>query len=454
MGRDSRGRGLLIAGGVLVATVLTLVLGARWLDWVVVSQSGPVQSLPVPDIRSDYLTGVLWAALLGAGVLLWGRVVRFQGPLIVVWIAKALVALGPMLFYDYTYGVDPDGYFLNASTPGFDWQGLQIGQGTQNTQMLAWLHFRWLSTSFNATRLSFAFVGLVGVYLVYRAGTICTGRDDRRLFFAFALMPSVLFWSSILGKDSIAFFGIAAYTYGVVAWHTLGRTRYLVWVVLGLTVVVYVRMWFGPILLIPLAVLGWTRTKGLTKGMAFVGLGLVGVLASPIVLQEAIGVDLWQQGELLQATDSMSRGLPIGGSSREVPDLATPGEIARFAPLGVLTALFRPLPGEVSNVFGMFTGLENAFLVFLALRAVWRTKARELKQPLVVWAISAVLIWAGVYSVASFQNLGTMSRYKLQIMPLFLGLLFYLGRRRDRLLVPLTWTAISGRRHVAIRRGI
>ena len=30
------------------------------------------------------------------------------------------------------------------------------------------------------------------------------------------------------------------------------------------------------------------------------------------------------------------------------------------------------------------------------------------------------------------SNLGSLSRYKLQVLPVFLGLLLYLGRRREK----------------------
>ena len=413
---------------------------------------GPIETLPDPDARNDYLIGVLWAIVLGIGVLVWGSIAKLRGPMVSAWIAKAMICLTVMLFYDYTYGVDIDGYFGHASSLGFSWQGFELGQGTLNTRTLTWLHYVGVSSSYNATRLSFALIGFMGMFFTYRAGSLVIKREDPRLFFAFAFMPSILFWSSILGKDPIAFFGIAVYTYGVVAWHTLGRLRYLIWVALGLTVAVYIRMWFGPILLIPLALLGWMRSEGVAKRTAFVALGAIGVLVSPLVLQESIGVDFSQKGELLQAADTMSRMFPTTGSSLEVPDLATGSQLLGFAPLGIFTALFRPLPGEVRNVFGTLTGLENAFLLFLAVRAVWRTRWRELKEPLVGWAILTVLIWASVYSVAAFQNLGTMSRYKLQITPLLVGLLFYLGRRRDRSQVDPRLVAVGPRqRPLAMR---
>lgn len=435
MSNRPNGSAPLFIGLLIAAAVVGVAFGPGWMAIVTRMETSPVMPLPGADPSADYLMGLIWAFGTIVAVLLIGGLLRFRGPLLTVWIAKLFVDLTIMLLYDYTYGVDPDGYYLNASTPGFTWDGFTMGQGTLNTRTLTWLHYAFVNSSFNATRLTFSLIGLAGLFLVYRAAVLCTGREGPRVFFAFAFVPSVLFWSSILGKDPIAFFGISAYVFGVVAWHTLNQNRYLLWMAAGLLVAVYIRMWFAPILLIPLGLLGWMRSEGFAKRSIFVALGLVGVLLSPLILKESIGVDLFQEGELLETADTMARVFPGGGSSLEVPDLATPGQIAAFAPLGVFTVFFRPLPGEVNNVFGVLTGIENAFLLILTIRAIYRTKLRDLKEPLVAWALAALLIWAGVYSIASFQNLGTLSRYKLQIMPIFLGLLYYLGRKRDVVLV-------------------
>ncbi len=126
----------------------------------------------------------------------------------------------------------------------------------------------------------------------------------------------------------------------------------------------------------------------------------------------------------------MARSFIRAGSTIEVPALTTFSELGVFAPLGMFTVLFRPFVGEVPNVFGTLAGLENALLLFLAFRAAWRTRLKDFSNPLVPWVIAAVILWAAVYSVHSFQNLGTAARHRLHIMPLFLGMLMYLGRSR------------------------
>jgi hypothetical protein len=104
--------------------------------------------------------------------------------------------------------------------------------------------------------------------------------------------------------------------------------------------------------------------------------------------------------------------------------------MAAFLPLGVFTALFRPLPGEVLNIFGIFASLENMATLGLLWLAIKRTHWEELKEPVVTWALSFVIAWSTVYAFVSSYNLGTASRYRLQILPVMICLLVYLSRRR------------------------
>jgi hypothetical protein len=141
------------------------------------------------------------------------------------------------------------------------------------------------------------------------------------------------------------------------------------------------------------------------------------------------------KADLVRTTDYVSHtasrgGLVQGGSSQSVTRFQDVWGMVKFVPFGAFTALFRPLPGEVLHPFGLLAGFENLGLLALLLRAVRRARWREVMQPLIMWVAAVVLLWSVVYGFASTQNLGTAVRWKLQILPLFVGLLCYVGRRR------------------------
>ncbi|MGH2453071.1 MAG: hypothetical protein ACRDF5_04820, partial [bacterium] len=114
----------------------------------------------------------------------------------------------------------------------------------------------------------------------------------------------------------------------------------------------------------------------------------------------------------------------VGGSAQVPPaDLTRVDRFLVFLPLGVFTALFRPLPGEVSHTFGLVAGLENSVLLVLAALALTRLRLFHFRDPVLLWGVLFVGIWAILYALISYQNLGAAARFKVQILPVLLGLI-------------------------------
>ncbi len=130
--------------------------------------------------------------------------------------------------------------------------------------------------------------------------------------------------------------------------------------------------------------------------------------------------------DLIAAAGDLSRGWE-GGSAvlQTVAGFTDIGGMIRFAPRGMFTALFRPLPGEVMNPFGLIAGVENALLIILFIRAFRGVRRGAMLDPLVRWAALFVFTWALVYGFIAY-NLGAIVRFKLQVLPLMLLLLAYL----------------------------
>jgi hypothetical protein len=235
----------------------------------------------------------------------------------------------------------------------------------------------------------------------------------------------------VLGKDPLVLLGIGVHCYGVVRW--VRRRDLLAGAALGVGVLIAasVRLWLAPILLGPFAVLVVHRTRNPRLRAGLLAGGILGGGALFWFLRARLFGEALE--ELLTATDTLSRGWAEGGSAQQIAaDLTDPRQLLLFVPRGMFTALFRPLPGEVLNAFGLLAGIESLALLALVAVAAWRTRRSELADPLTVWALLLVLVWSAVYSVLSYQNLGTAVRFRLQILPVLLGLLAWLARDRGR----------------------
>jgi len=385
-------------------------------------------NLPVVDATGDYALALAWALFLGLTIALWPVPGRDKPHLLALWSAKVGVVLIPMLYYDAHYGMlDAYDYYGTAQHP-FTFTPFELTAGTDNIYRLVWLH-GWVGPdSYHATKLSFALAGLVAIYVFYRGVARYMNRDSLPLLYALALFPSILFWSSILGKDPVVLLGIALYAYGVLASARRGRWM-LVPMAAGLALLAYIRIWLIPILLLAALPLLFSSRWGL--GRRLVALAWMAALGVAAALQVSDVFMLVGEG-LPDAISRISQAWADDGSSGQViaGGFASYADLIRFAPLGAFTALFRPLPGEVSNPFGLLAGLENVALLGLVGLALVRLRARDLGDPIVLSACLLVGAWAAVYGFVSYQNLGTAVRFKVQVLPVLLCLLLYLARGR------------------------
>lgn len=416
--------------------VLTLVVGTLLVIYFfdLVIELG--RNIPQKDIQFDYIIGILWATFLGVSILVWPLPFRDRRALMVVWIIKSFIALFFMLLYEANYEtLDAYSYFLDSKQNDTLFLAeVGLGAGTENISALAWLHYQIIPDSYHAMKVSFSMLGLLGIYIFYRAYVIFIQHEKIRAFYLLALFPSILFWSSILGKDPIILVGTGLFCYGIVGWHRLHRLYYIVVLALGFVVTVYVREWMGLILFLSVIVYISSAIRAGLPGKLFI------VFVCSIFLLYLTwflgGLNIETVSDLLQATNDISQGWATGGSAQEVMQFSGVSDVVAFVPLGMFTALFRPLPGEIMNPFGLLAGLENLTLVWFFLLAIKRTSWKEAAQPLVIWAISIVVIWAVIYGFISYQNLGTAVRFKLQILPVLVGLLLHLARRRSKALMP------------------
>jgi len=399
---------------------------------VVFDMIGPLGwQIPQPDLTGDYFMGVMWATLLGLSIYMWPVSSSDKKSLTTAWVARCVVTLVMMLAYENSNGIDSFWYFEEStrSLPGV-WSAFKLGEGTTNMMVLCRYHAQIFPDSFHMMKVSFSMVGFVATYLLYRASVFLLEREDIRVFFVLALFPSMIFWSSTIGKDPITLLGIALYVYGVSAWYRTFRTRYLVIMLIGVWVALSMRIWLGPILLVPLAVFLLARMRNLLYKFLLIGVVAAAFLYSGRKFQEIFRIESSQ--DLVSTIEGRAHSTGWAGNTAlsSGRSFTSVGDLILFMPLGAFAALFRPLPGEIMSVFGIFAGMENLVLIVLLLQAIKRTRLLELKDPRVLWALTLILTWSSIYGFISYQNLGAAVRFRLQILPVLLCTLLYL--RRDR----------------------
>ena len=369
----------------------------------------------------DYALGSGWALALGVGIYFWPISGRDRKALASVWAVKVLVTLAAMRFYERRYGVVDD-YALDAARNISGWGGFSLGAGEENLWQLIWIHLRLGFNSVHALEVSFSMAGLIGVYLFYRAGVILCRCENLRAFYFLAIFPSILFWSSILGKDPLSLLAMAVYSYGVVSLQLSRGYRPLFPACLGIVAASYVRVWMGPIMIVPaILIMMKAVPRNSARIILLLGLFVFGALCARSLIASL--------SELREIRSMAIASFQNGNSTITAPEINAVKDVVRQLPAAEFTALFRPLPGDVPGVLGFLAGLENAALLLILAIALIRSRWADLRQPLVVWAVLLLAAWGAVYGLTVY-NYGALVRYKLQILPLLLGLLLYLSHSR------------------------
>ena len=425
-GHSVSDKSLLILG--IACQVLIFIFG------VFFSASNEVAALGTEiygDGQADYLAALFVGTLLSLTIFFWPITRREKLAVLLLWQAKLVVCLILMLYYEGYYGgLDAFGYFNSALVqPHF--AGFVLGDGTQNLSELCKVLLWLLPDSYHGLKVAFAYIGMVGVFAFYRAICVSANQKNIAWLLGLGLFPSLLFWSSILGKDPITLLGIALVFFGS-AVVTRGQFwRGVLLLSAGLVIVAYMRLWVALILLAPVFIVFLFGFKKLATRFVLL---VCGVMASALLLTAFLeGAEITSNRDAVERFDVASRSWgDAGGSSQQITaDLTDPMQLIAFAPVAAFAALFRPLPLEIPSLLGTLSGMENLFLLILFARALRRFDVSLLRNRDVVAALVFMLVWIVLYGPISYQNLGTAVRFKLQALPVMLALLVLFGAKRS-----------------------
>ncbi|HEY8555429.1 MAG TPA: hypothetical protein VIL43_12925 [Burkholderiales bacterium] len=400
----------------------------------------------------DYATGVAGALIIGALLLVAAVGNRDARALFLLWLAKAGVALGPMLYYEAHYAVlDAFSYHEDARRQHYLLQDAGWGRGTENLTLLLRGLYLVLPESYHLAKVIFAFIGLIGIYLAHRGAQAAWGGRSLRPLYVMGLFPGLLFWSSALGKEALMILAVGLFVYGA---GNFRRARHRPTAVcaalLGLVVAAGVRIWMTYLLLGAFLVFVLLeRSIRRTGRYAAVALAL----AFAFLLREP-AADLLRldAGDAVAHLGSLSSGWAEGGSAQEPPALDRYADVIAFIPVGGFTALFRPLPGEAPSLFGLLAGIEGLALLGFAAMALCRLDRRNVKDAFFVALVLLVAVWAALYGIVSYQNLGTAARFRAQMLPVLLLVFMFPWWRsllRERVLFPPAGVAMEGDRRDA-----
>lgn len=294
----------------------------------------------------------------------------------------------------------------------------------------------------------FAFVGSACLY-VAMAGPERTGISENAML-ASCFVPSVVFWSSGPHKECVAFAGLGVSLLGLL----LLRRRFSFGNILMVLFGGFFSAISKPYVLIAelLAVIAWAFLEGSSSGLwrtkrssgqlvvlvggavCVLGLAVVGLVSERFSPDRL--VDSAVETRIMGSRES-------GGSTFEVTIIQDRGIVAQATlfPLAIATALFRPMIFEARNSMMLINSLETTWIAWQVLLTVSHLVRRRVSLPSILRKpdLAFSIVFVGLLAVGvgfSVANLGTLSRYRMPLMPFWVFLLLEvraeLVRRRGR----------------------
>lgn len=288
-------------------------------------------------------------------------------------------------------------------------------------------------STYIATFLVFATLAFIGqVVFLLGVRSSLNDRQFRLLAIMLMLSPTLAFWPSSIGKESLALFGIGLAVFGASRlfdrrWNGVGP------VLLGFFAVGMVRPHVAMVLLAGLLV-GLFARRAHTRGR---------IATHAALLVVVVVGSMWMAGASAElfGLDSLD-GISDVSAALDFAQARTSQDEARFVaarvgtatdyPWAALTVLFRPFLWEAPNALAMISALESTVLGMLLVRAIpgFMTQGRQLIQRAqLLYAVAFVLVFIFLFS--AIGNFGILSRQRAQVIPFVLLIAaFGLGAER------------------------
>jgi hypothetical protein len=284
----------------------------------------------------------------------------------------------------------------------------------------------------------FAAFSFSGSYALYRVFSTIRPEIEKIIFWIVFFIPSVAIWGSGLFKDTITFGAMAWVIYGFYFAFIskkkviLNGFIIIIFSYVLIVIKVYILISLLPALLLwfLLININYIRSVFLKVLVAPIILAISGIAGYFIIQQitlenQRYAIENISSTAQITAMDIYSGWGAGSGSAYFLGE--QDGSIASFvalAPSAINVTLFRPWIWEVNSFLMGFQAIESLLFLILTIWLLFKVNPINIikysfRSPEAAFVISFSLILAIGVGIASY-NFGTLSRYKIPLMPLYL----------------------------------
>ncbi len=265
----------------------------------------------------------------------------------------------------------------------------------------------------------FGVIGLIAIDAALRHATIDKSKFVKQLALIVVLLPSINFWTSAIGKDSLAFMATC-----LALWSAIHlRKRYFM-MMIAVLVMFIIRPHISGIMVLSLAI-AIVLSAGLNylQKIIFLALSLIGVILITPIMFSYIGLPADVTVETILEVIKQRQSFNQDGDGRiDISSMGLPDQIFIY--------LFRPLPHEARSLFTLMASLDN--LILLLVFSLFVLSLLKLKQSTILlihpqenrWFMLIFAITTLIILAVTTANSGIAVRQKWMFMPMLLYFFF------------------------------
>jgi hypothetical protein len=284
--------------------------------------------------------------------------------------------------------------------------------------------------------IAFSIIAFSGIWKLFRMFSTMFPTLIKPIAYCTLFLPSAIFWSSGILKDSLTIGAIGWLTYSI--WTVLVlKKNFISSAVIGLLTALlllvlksYILVCYIPAISIWIGSIFYKQIRN-PNVKRLVWVGLIGVLiylstrAEEIINAQQRQIEELARAALLQ--NALLVGYDAGSSYNLGVSSGSAGSILTASPLAIATALYRPFLWEVKNPVMLFSALESLLFLVATIYVILRAGVFKFFR---LTFTKGMLLFCLVFSLSfslgvalSSNNFGTLVRYKIPAMPFYLILL-------------------------------
>lgn len=307
-------------------------------------------------------------------------------------------------------------------------------------------------SSYCGTAVLFAVFSFIGAWMFFKTFIKLYPDFHKWIAVSILFLPTVVFWGSGIFKDSLtlASLGMATYSFHRVFIEKKASILsallllFSAWIIFSIKK--YILLSFLPALLI------WWFAKQLSgihsMMLKILLIPVISIMACALsyfaILKVAEDDPRYNVSKLAHTAKITAYDIRYGwgarmgeGSGYTLGELdGTWSSMLKLAPQAINVSLFRPYLWEVRNPLMLLSALEGMVLLCLTIYVLARVKLqvfKYLQKPEIFFCLVFALIFAFAVGVSTY-NFGTLSRYKIPMMPYYtlVPILVYHCWNRDK----------------------